>query len=72
MKGKEECERASLKLNIKKKTKIMLSDPVTSWQREGEGGSSDRFPLVSKVTQMVTAAMRSEDVCILAGKLWQT
>ena len=46
MKVKEECERASLKLNIKKKTKIMLSDPVTSWQREGEGGSSDRFPLL--------------------------
>ena len=47
----------------------MLSDPITSWQIEGEGGSTDRFPLVSKVTQMVTAAMKSEDICFLAGKL---
>ena len=28
----------------------MLSDPITSWQIEGEGGNTDRFPLVSKVT----------------------
>ena len=28
-------ERASLKLNIKK-TKIMASGPITSWQIEGE------------------------------------
>ena len=46
MRVKEESERASLKLNIKK-TKIMVSDPITSWQiRGGKGGSSDRFPLL--------------------------
>ena len=32
---KEERERAGLKLNIKK-TKIMASSPITSWQTEGE------------------------------------
>jgi len=32
---KEESERAGLKLNIKK-TKIMVSSPITSWQIEGE------------------------------------
>ena len=32
---KEESERASLKLNIKK-SKIMASCPITSWQIEGE------------------------------------
>ena len=32
---KEESERAGLKLNIKK-TKIMASSPITSWQVEGE------------------------------------
>ena len=32
---KEESEKAGLKLNIKK-TKIMASGPVTSWQIEGE------------------------------------
>ena len=35
MKGKEESERASLKLNIQK-TKIMASGPITSWQIDGE------------------------------------
>ena len=29
---KEESERAGLKLNIKKKTKIMASSPIISWQ----------------------------------------
>ena len=31
MKVKEESEKAGLKLNIQK-TKIMASDPITSWQ----------------------------------------
>ena len=35
MKVKEESEKAGLKLNIKK-TKIMASSPITSWQTEGE------------------------------------
>ena len=35
MRVKEESERASLKLNIKK-TKIMASGPITSWQIEDE------------------------------------
>ena len=35
MKVKEECERVDLKLNIQK-TKIMASDPIASWQTDGE------------------------------------
>ena len=35
MKVKEESEKAGLKLNIKK-TKIMASDSITSWQIDGE------------------------------------
>ena len=35
MKVKEESEKAGLKLSIKK-TKIMSSGPVTSWQIDGE------------------------------------
>ena len=35
MKVKEESERVGLKLNIKK-TKIMASGPITSWQINGE------------------------------------
>ena len=43
MKVKEESEKAGLNLNIQK-TKIMGSDPITSWQIDGRnGGSSGRF-----------------------------
>ena len=35
MKMKEESEKADLKLNIQK-MKIMASDPITSWQVDGE------------------------------------
>ena len=35
MKVKDESEKAGLKLNIQK-TKIMASDPITSWQIDGQ------------------------------------
>ena len=35
MKVKEESEKVGLKLNIQK-TKIMVSDPITSWEIDGE------------------------------------
>ena len=35
VKAKEESEKVGLKLNIQK-TKIMASDPITSWQIDGE------------------------------------
>ena len=35
MKVKEESEKVGLKLNVQK-TKIMASDPITSWQIDGE------------------------------------
>ena len=35
MKMKEESEKVGLKLNFQK-TKIMASDPITSWQIDGE------------------------------------
>ena len=48
MKVKEETEKAGLKLNIKK-TKIMASGPITSW--EIDGGTVKDFILgVSKIT----------------------
>ena len=51
MRVKEESERASLKLNMKK-TKIMASNPVTSWQIEGEKVEvvTDFLFLGSKIT----------------------
>ena len=35
MKVKKESEKVGLKLNIQK-TKIMASDPITSWETDGE------------------------------------
>ena len=48
---KEESEKAGLKLNIQK-TKIMASDPITSWEIDGEKMEtvSDFIFLGSKVT----------------------
>ena len=43
MKVKEESEKGGLKLNIKK-TKIMASGPITSWEIDGENsGNSVRL-----------------------------
>ena len=42
MKVKEESEKFGLKLNIQK-TKIMASDPITSWEIDGETGNSVRL-----------------------------
>ena len=39
VKVKEESEKVSLKLNIQK-TKIMSSNPITSWQIDGETGET--------------------------------
>ena len=51
MKVKEESEKVGLKLNIQK-TKIMASDPITSWEtdRETEETVSDFIFLGSKIT----------------------
>ena len=70
MRVKEERERADLRLNIKK-AKTMASGPITAWQIEGENVEvvTDFLFLGSKITGLVTAAMKSEDNCFLAGKL---
>ena len=51
MKVKEENEKVGLKLNIKK-TKIMASGPITSWQIDGETSETARdfIFLGSKIT----------------------
>ena len=51
MKVKEESEKSGLKLNIKK-TKTMASDPITSWQINGETVETARnfIFLGSKIT----------------------
>ena len=54
MNVKEESEKAGLKLNIQK-TKIMVSNPITSWEIDGETGETvetvtDFIFLGSKIT----------------------
>ena len=61
MKVKEESEKVSLKLNIQK-TKITPSDPITSWQIDGETVETvvDFNFWAPKSLQMVTVAMKLE------------
>ena len=67
MKVKEESEKADLKLNIKK-TKIMASGPITSWQIDWETMKTVTDFILGgapKSLQMVTAAMKLKDSCSL-------
>ena len=70
MKVKEESENAGLKLSIKK-TKIMASSPITSWQMDGETVEmvSDFILGAPKSLKIVTAAMKLKNTCFLEGKL---
>ena len=74
MKVKEESEKVGLKLNIQK-TKILASDPITSWEIDGETVETvSDFILAGapKSLQMVTAAMKLKDAFSLEEKLWPT
>ena len=72
MKVKVESEKVGLKLNIQK-TKIMASDPITSWEIDGETVETvSDFILVGgtpKSLQMVIAARKLKDAYSLEGKL---
>ena len=70
MKVKEESEKVDLKLNIQK-TKTMASGPIITWEIDGETVEtvSDFIFLVSKILQMVIAAMKLTDAYSLEAKL---
>ena len=68
MKVKEESEKVGLKLNIRK-TKIMASGPITSWQIDEETLETVTFLGTPKSPHMVTAAMKLKDACSLEEKL---
>ena len=62
MKAKEESEKVGLKLSIRK-TKIMASHPITSWEIDGETVETVADFLwgaggAPKSLKMVTAAMK--------------
>ena len=71
MKVKEESESVGLRLNIRK-TKIMASGPITSWQIDGEKVETVRDFILGapKSLQMMTAAMILKDAFSLEEKLW--
>ena len=63
---KEESEKVGLKLNIQE-TKIMASDPITSWQIDGE--TVETVSDFSFWGSKITAAMKLKDAYSLEGKL---
>ena len=69
MNVKEESENVGLKLNIQK-TKIMASSPITSRQINGETVKTvtDFIFVAPKSLQMLTAAMKLKDTCLLRGR----
>ena len=70
MKVKAESEKAGLKLNIRK-TKIMASGLIISWQIDGETVQTvaDFIFLGSKITTAGPAAMKLKDTYSWEGKL---
>ena len=70
MKVKEESEKVGLKLNIKK-TKIMASGPITSWQIDGET-MVDFILGGSKITADGDCSHEIKRRLLLERKLWPT
>ena len=70
MKVKEESEKVGLKLNIQK-TKVMASDPITSWQIDGETMETvrDFIFLGSKITADGDCSHEIKRHLLLEGKL---
>ena len=70
MKVKVESVKVGLKLNIHK-TKFMVSDPISSWEIDGERVETvtDFIFWAPKSLQMVIAAMKLKDTCSLERKL---
>ena len=68
MRVKEETEKAGLKLNIQK-TKIMLSNPNTLWQIEGEKveAVTDFLFLDSKITADGDCSLEIR-ICLFLGR----
>ena len=70
MKVKEDSEKVGLRLNIQK-TKITASDPITSWQIDGETMETltDFIFLGSKITADGDVTMKLKDAYSLEEKL---
>ena len=73
----EKREKVGLKLNIQK-TKLMASDPITSWQIDGETGEIVTDFIFGGLQNhcrwwlQSSAAMKLKDAYSLEGKSWPT
>ena len=68
MKVKEESEKAGLKLNIRK-TNIMASGPIASWQIDGETVEIERdFTFLSSKVTADGASSHKIKRCLLLGR----
>ena len=69
----ESVSNHGLKLNIQK-MKIIASDPITSWEIDGETMETvtDFTFVAPNSLQIVTAAMKLKDACSLEEKLQPT
>ena len=72
MRVKEENEKAGLKLNVQK-TKIMVSSPITSWQKEGEKvkAVADFIFLSSSIMADGDCRHEIKDAWSLEGRTWK-
>ena len=72
-KVEEESEKVGLKLNIKK-TKILVSSPIASWQIDGESLETvtDFIFLGSKITEDSDCSHRTKRCLLLGMQLCQT
>ena len=70
MKVKEESENVGLKLNIQK-TKIMASDPITTWQIDGETMETvtDFILGGSKITADGDCSLEIKTICSFKEKV---
>ena len=72
MKVKEESEKVGLKFSIQK-TKIMASDPITSWQLDGNSENSGWLYFWGFQNENENEnEMKLKDAYYLEGKLWPT
>ena len=65
MRVKEKSEKAGLKFNVQK-TKIMASDPVTSWQIDGETVTD--FIFLGSKTTVDSDCCHKIKKCLLLGR----
>ena len=69
MKVKEESEKVVLKLNIRK-TKILASSPITSWQIDGETMETVRDVIFGEGSKITADCDCSHEIkrCLLLGR----